>query len=48
MVRPASTEVGIPLSNYSSVVRGLYPVSQRRVYVRYSDKIKAEELIRSI
>ena len=35
----------LPLSSFSSVVRGLLPIRQRRIYVSLQDKSKAEALL---
>jgi predicted Zn-dependent protease len=43
-VAPGKKEV-VPLSSFSSVVRGLLPIRQRRIYVSLQDKDKAETLL---
>lgn len=43
-VAPGKKEV-VPLSSFSSVVRGLLPIRQRRIYVSLQDKSKAETLL---
>ena len=43
-VAPGKKET-VPLSSFSSVVRGLLPIRQRRIYVSQQDKSKAETLL---
>lgn len=42
---PSGTKEALPLSSFSSIVRGLLPIRQRRIYVSLKDKSKAEALL---
>ena len=44
-VAPGQKET-LPLSSFSSVIRGLLPIRQRRIYVSLQDKSKAEALLK--
>jgi len=45
--KQSSTKI-FPLSEISSIVRGLMPIKQKRIYVPFSKKVEAQKIINSI
>ena len=47
-IRPNGSEVGRPLSEYSSIIKGLSPVNQQRVYVSLENQDKAQASVENL
>jgi HD superfamily phosphohydrolase len=47
-IKPEDSQVGKPLSEYSTIIKGLIPVNQQRVYVSYGDQEDARVKVQSL
>ncbi len=47
-IRPSNSEYGRPLSEFSSVIKGLSPVNQQRIYVSLENQDNALAIVRNL